>query len=217
MIRLSPAKINLGLRITGKRKDGYHTVHSVMIPVPFYDLIEIIPTGNKEPGAEFTQSGIVPDGSADENLCVKAYKLFSQHCKIGSARIHLHKQIPFGAGLGGGSSNAATVIISLNDLFGAPLSEKSLENMAAKLGSDCPFFLYHRPMLMEGRGEILTPIPFNTENYFLVIFNPGIIISTAEAYRLVKPGKQGISLPELISEPVNRWKDTIRNDFEEPV
>ena len=217
MIRLSPAKINLGLRITGKREDDFHELHSIMIPIPFCDLIEITAISDTKSSLEFTQSGIKPDIPVNENLCVKALELFARKHPVGTLKIHLHKQIPFGAGLGGGSSNASTVIEMLNDLYGAPLSFDLLCDMAAELGSDCPFFLHHQPMLMEGRGELLSRIHLDLKGVYLVLLNPGLIISTAEAFQLVKPEKMETSLPDLTREPRNMWRQSIINDFEPPL
>ena len=214
MISLSPAKINLGLRVTGKREDGFHTLQSIMIPVPFCDIIEIVPAHGKENNLEFTQSGIITDASIDENLCVKAFNLFSNHHSIGSAKIHLHKQIPFGAGLGGGSSNASTVLDMLNEMHYNHFTLDELGRMASDLGSDCPFFLHHQPMLMEGRGEILSKTELDLSGLYAVILNPGIIISTAEAFQLISPGDPVSSLSELILEPGEKWKKSISNDFE---
>ncbi|MBN1131531.1 MAG: 4-(cytidine 5'-diphospho)-2-C-methyl-D-erythritol kinase [Bacteroidales bacterium] len=217
MIQLAPAKINLGLRITGRRNDGFHDLHSIVIPVPFYDLIEIIPDIEGTSDAEFSMSGIIPDGLPENNLCIRAYRLFSAYCGVRPVRIHLHKQIPFGAGLGGGSSNAVTVLKALNVLFDTGIPDETMKEMALKLGSDCSIFLHNKPMLMEGRGDILTDVSLDLYHYEMVILNPGLVISTAKAYALIEPEPFTEPLPELIRKPEYTWRETIRNDFEKPV
>jgi len=217
MIRLSPAKVNLGLRILRKRADGFHDLHSVMLPVPFYDILEILPAGRVGADLTFTQSGIIPETEFEEHLCVRAFRLFAETGAGLSVRMHLHKQIPVGAGLGGGSSNAATVLTMLNDLSGKSLDENSLHHLAAKLGSDCPFFLLNKTALMEGRGEKLTGLQLDLSHNFMVIVNPGIHISTAEAYGMISPDPTHISFPEMLKKPEGSWKDLLANDFEKPL
>lgn len=217
MILFSPAKINLGLQILEQRKDGYHNIRSVMYPTGFCDILEImsLPEGNKP--FHLSQSGIRIDTDPENNLVARAWRLLDTEIDLPPVAIHLHKQIPVGAGLGGGSSNATIALQALNQLARKSLPRERLEELAARLGSDCPFFLHHGPMMMEGRGEILRPTEANLKGFFLVLLFPGIPVSTAEAYAGVHPEIPGISLEKLISRPVEHWADPIKNDFEETV
>jgi 4-diphosphocytidyl-2-C-methyl-D-erythritol kinase len=217
MILFAPAKINIGLLVIRRREDGYHDIQSVMHPVALYDLIEIMESGDPSGGITYTHSGI-PVGSPDKhNLCIRAYELMSERTILPPVRLHLHKQIPAGAGLGGGSSDATTTLKGLNGLSAKPLSDKKLPELAGSLGSDCPFFFYGRTMMMEGRGEILSPVEVALDHLSLVLLHPGIHIATAEAYQAVKPVMPGTHLRYLISEPVEAWRELIVNDFETPV
>ncbi len=217
MICFSPAKINIGLQILNKRKDGYHNIQSVMHPVGLCDILEIniLPTADKS--FLFSQSGIRFEGDQEDNLCLQAMELFRKETQIPPVQMHLHKQIPVGAGLGGGSSNASTTLLGLNALADNPLSVKQLGELAAILGSDCPFFLDPQSMLMEGRGEILTPLFLSMEEIYLVLLFPEIHVSTQDAYAGVIPAIPPLQLKELIKEPLSRWEELIENDFEKSV
>ena len=217
MIHFSPAKINLGLQILEKRADGYHNLQSLMHPVGLSDILEIRASSNANQKLAYTQSGIRFEGDLEDNLCLQAWKLFREETRLPALQMHLHKQIPVGAGLGGGSSNASATLLGLNRIAEKPLTSTKLQELAASLGSDCPFFLDHRTMLMEGRGEILTPLPLNLEGIYLVLLFPSIHVSTSEAYAGVKPAIPKQLLKELIHEPVFRWKEQIGNDFETSV
>ena len=214
MIHFSPAKINLGLQILERRKDGFHELRSVMYPTPLCDIIEINQLAEETIPVRFSQSGIAVEEDPENNLCMKAWKIFSDEYVLPNVAIHLHKQIPVGAGLGGGSSNATTILRGLNLLAGSPASPEKLAGLAAQLGSDCPFFLHDFPMMMEGRGEVLSRVNLSLEKSFLVLLFPEINISTAEAYGAVSPFQSELHLGELIKEPLNRWRDLIVNDFE---
>jgi 4-diphosphocytidyl-2-C-methyl-D-erythritol kinase len=214
MILFSPAKINIGLRIIQRRPDGFHNLQSVMYPVGLCDMIEI---REIEPGAEallFSKSGIQVGEGPGKNLCEKAHEIFTGVQAIPPVEIHLHKQIPVGAGLGGGSSNATQILKGLNRLAANPLPREMLHDMASRLGSDCPFFLHDRAMMMEGRGEILSPSAVNLEGLWLVLLFPGIHISTAEAYSGVTPVMPVLHLDQLVSAPIRQWRETVVNDFE---
>jgi 4-diphosphocytidyl-2-C-methyl-D-erythritol kinase len=217
MIYFSPAKINIGLQILNKRTDGYHNIQSVMHPVGLCDILEIniLPTADK--GFLFSQSGIRFEGDQEDNLCLQAMELFRKETRIPPVQMHLHKQIPVGAGLGGGSSNASTTLLGLNALADNPLSVKQLGELAAILGSDCPFFLDPQSMLMEGRGEILSPLFLSMEEIYLVLLFPEIHVSTQDAYAGVIPAIPPLQLKELIKEPLSRWEELIENDFEKSV
>lgn len=213
MILFPPAKINLGLSILQKRSDGYHEVETCMIPIPFYDILEILPA--KE--FSFLQTGLMIPGVSGDNLCEKAFRLLQEKYAIPNVMIHLRKQIPMGAGLGGGSSDAAYVLSGLNELFQLQISDEFLEILAAELGSDCPFFIKNEAQIAKGRGEKLTPINLTLKGYYLVLVNPRIHVGTKEAYAGVTPCQKKKSLEFLLENPISEWKDVIVNDFEESI
>ena len=213
MIAFPNAKINLGLRVVEKRSDGFHNIETIFVPIGLRDIIEIIPAIS----TTISFSGIVVDSPAEDNLCMKAYKLFQKEIGCGNVAIHLHKVIPFGAGLGGGSSDAAFTLKILANLFSPNLSSRKLKEMAEVLGSDCPFFIDNRPSLAHGKGEILQPVSVALKGYYLVLVNPGLHVSTKDAYAGIKPKKQATSLLDLIGEPGHKWQGLIVNDFEESV
>lgn len=217
MILFSPAKINLGLHILDKREDGFHSLRSVMYPVGLCDILEFqeMPEGS-EP-VRFTQTGIRFDRDEENNLVTRAWYLLTRETALPPVSIHLHKQIPVGAGLGGGSSNASLTLKGLNRWASPPLSPDRLKELAGQLGSDCPFFLNNGPMMMEGRGEILSSTSLSLEGYFLVLLFPGIHISTAEAFAGIHPRVPATTLEEQVSKPVDLWKDLLVNDFEDTV
>lgn len=214
MILFSNAKINIALHILRKRDDAYHDISSLFYPVPFQDIIEIHVNPNEDSGFTFTQSGLDIAGELTDNLCYKAWTVFTNKFGKISARVHLHKIIPMGAGLGGGSSNGAFVLKGLYDLTGSPFSMQELAGLAAEIGSDCPFFIYNQSSIAEGRGEILKKAAVNLEGYFLVIIHPAIHISTSEAYSNIIPDQNRTALKEVISKPIKDWKNLLKNDFE---
>lgn len=213
MIVFPNCKINLGLRVVRKRPDGYHDIETVMVPVRgLCDALEILSdTGD---GCTFTTSGLSIDGPAEKNLCVKAYNLMRERYNIGGVKMHLHKHVPFGAGLGGGSSDAVFVLRLLSDTFALNLPDAELEALAAELGSDTVFFVKNRPMLAEGRGEVLSPVELDLAGYHILIVKPPFGVSTAEAYAGVVPAEPERPLAEILSGDIHKWKDNLRNDFE---
>lgn len=219
MIAFSNCKINLGLHIINKREDGFHNLETVFYPIPLADTLELI--DNKIDAFNditFTSYGLNIDGSLDSNLVVKAYRLLANDFKLKAVDFYLLKNIPMGAGLGGGSSNAAFALKLLNDSFGLNLSNKQLENYAAMLGSDCAFFIENKPSYATGRGEILEPINIDLSGYFFVLVKPNIHVSTADAFSNVyKRGESLVSLKELINNPIEKWNGLIENDFEKSV
>jgi len=217
MILISPAKINIGLHIIARRPDGFHDLQSVMYPVGLSDILEIRETEQGSEALLFSQSGITIPGGSEKNLCEKAHDLFTRRRDIPPVEIHLHKQIPVGAGLGGGSSNASLTLLGLNKLTPDPLSPETLHDMAAILGSDCPFFLHKHAMMMEGRGEVLSPSSLSLEGLYLVLLFPDIHISTPEAYSGVTPKMPPTHLEQLLEVPVSKWKKNIVNDFEKGI
>ena len=214
MIHFSPSKINLGLQILKKREDGFHMLRSVMYPTGLCDIIEINQLPAENIPVRFSQSGIRFEDDLESNLCMKAWKLIASDLALPPVAIHLHKQIPIGAGLGGGSSNASTVLKGLNLLASTPATAERLAELAGQLGSDCPFFLHKFPMMMEGRGELLSQVNVSLKSSCLVLLFPDIHISTAEAYGAVSPRHPDTHLRQEIETPVNQWKDRIVNDFE---
>ncbi|PRD47150.1 4-(cytidine 5'-diphospho)-2-C-methyl-D-erythritol kinase [Sphingobacterium haloxyli] len=215
MISFANAKINIGLNIVGKRADGYHLVESVFYPFPLYDIIEITAVGaDLNTTLEITGLHLPVE---DNNLCLRAYHLLSERFSIPPVHIHLHKQIPYGAGLGGGSSDGAFVLKMLNEKFKIGLSTLQLENEAAKLGADCPFFIQNRPSYAEGIGTDLFPIPIDLSDKFLVLVKPPVNIATAAAYQQVTPSPAKEDLREVLHLPVQDWKFYVKNDFEEGV
>ncbi len=219
MICFPTCKINLGLRITQKRADGFHALETVFFPISIKDALEIIieQDANAAP-ITFTSSGLAIHGNPSDNLCFKAYELFKKdYPTIPNIKMHLHKQIPMGAGLGGGSSDGAFTLIALNQLFDLQIPEDKLMQYALTLGSDCPFFILNSPAYATGRGEILKTIHVNLDGYTIVIVNPDITISTKLAFSLITPKVPDTNLEAIICEPVSTWKDNLINDFEEPI
>ena len=217
MIFFSPAKINLGLQILERRRDGFHELRSVMYPTALCDIIEIHQLSGSDRPFQFSQSGIRFDSDVEKNLCISAWKLLTAEAILPNVAIHLHKQIPIGAGLGGGSSNASITLKGLNQIADTPVSAERLAELAAQLGSDCPFFLHSEAMMMEGRGEVLSPVRLSLDTLYLIMLYPDIHISTAEAYGGVTPAYPELHLRKLIEAPCDRWKDLIKNDFEKSV
>jgi len=211
MINFPNAKINIGLNITEKRKDGFHTIETIFYPIQLADILEINKTNDN---FSFTSTGIFFDHGDENNICINAYQLLKNNYSLPPVRIHLHKNIPVGAGLGGGSSDAAFTLSMLNSLLNSGLPGNELMKIAEKAGSDCPFFIYNKPAYATGKGDVLTPIALNLKGYFLVLVYPMIHINTAAAYKKITPKPSIYPLTELIQQPINTWKETIKNDFE---
>ncbi len=212
MISFPPAKINLGLRITEKRGDGFHNLETIFIATSLCDVLEIIPREDHQ--VLFSQSGIPLDIDFEKNLCVKAYKVMMELFELPGANIYLHKVIPFGAGLGGGSSDAAWIIKMCDGLYHLNLDDAQMMKVASTLGSDCPFFILNRPAFACGKGEKLISIEIDLQNLKMLIVKPPFGISTPLAYSKVKPETPENDLRSLIQAPYNEWKDKIFNDFE---
>lgn len=210
MILFPPCKINLGLHVLNKREDGYHNLDTLMYQVPFTDVLEIIPSET----FHFQSTGLEIPGVVTSNLCVKAFQLIQSRYRIPNVTIHLHKIIPMGGGLGGGSSDASYVLKGLNKLFDIQLSVETLQSLAAELGSDCPLFILENPQLAQGRGEILSDVSLDLSGYFLKLVNVGIHVSTKEAFSNVQFYDHTLSIAELIQLPIKEWKSTLKNDFE---
>ncbi len=214
------SKINLGLRILRKRKDGYHDLETIFYPIPLTDILEITPYNVylKTFTIPFTKSGFVIEGDPSDNLCIKAYKMLRKDFpQVTNIQMHLHKAVPAGAGLGGGSADAAFTLLLLNKEFNLGLSIEELTQYALKLGSDCPFFIINKPCYATSRGEALEPIELDLSAYKIVVINPGIHINTGRAFLNIKPGVPEVSVKEIIARPIERWKDELINDFEKSV
>lgn len=216
MICFPNAKINLGLNIVSKRNDGYHNLETIFYPIPIKDALEIIV--KKEQGTDtFIEAGIKVDSPPESNLVMKALKLMRESYDFPSVEVHLLKKIPFGAGLGGGSSDASFMLKLLNRTFELGATDEELASLAVKLGADCPFFIYNRPMFASGIGEIFEPVDFSLKDYPFVLIKPDIHVSTKDAFSLIKPTSSDISLKEIIEKPIQEWKGLMFNDFEKSV
>ena len=211
MIVFPNAKINLGLRITEKRPDGFHNLQSCFYPVGWSDVLEVIPSDT----FGFSSTGLPIPGSTETNLCVRAYTLLKADFDLPPVQLHLHKIVPIGAGLGGGSSDAAVALKLLSDRFGLGLDVTVLEDYARRLGSDCAFFVSNRPMYCIEKGDVFEEIAVDLGGYYLLLVYPNLAISTAEAYAAIRPRQPETSLRNDLQLPIDAWRTTIRNDFED--
>jgi 4-diphosphocytidyl-2-C-methyl-D-erythritol kinase len=216
MLSFPNCKINIGLNITRKRPDGYHNLETIFYPIQIKDALEIVETHN-ENDISFTATGNIIDVKDDDNLCVKAYLLLKKDFpQIPSIKMHLHKNIPMGAGLGGGSADASAVLLLLNKKFNLNISPKKIIAYALQLGSDCPFFIINKPCFASGRGEILEEINLDLSAYKIMIVNPGIHINTREAFAALNQNNFSPigQLQHQIKQDIATWKNVIKNDFE---
>lgn len=213
MICFPNAKINIGLNVIEKRPDGYHNIETIFYPIGWKDVLEAVPSDTYR----LQNGGIHIDGDSENNLVTKAYRLLEKNYHIRPMNVYLHKVIPFGAGLGGGSSDAAFLLKLINEMEQLGLSEKQLESYAAQLGADCSFFIRNEAVYAYQKGEAFKKIKLSLKGYFLVLIKPNIPVSTAEAYSGITPKKPAFSLIESIQQPIDTWKDTIVNDFEKSV
>jgi 4-diphosphocytidyl-2-C-methyl-D-erythritol kinase len=215
MIVFPIAKINLGLRITGRRNDGYHNIETILYPVSLYDALEFVASPGPDGKDNLTVTGIALEVNPEDNIVMKAVSKLREKYSFPGLKIHLHKAIPHGAGLGGGSSDAGCMLKALNRHFKLSISEAELKSTALEIGSDCPFFITGDPSYASGRGEILESVKPVLSGYYLILLNPGVGISTGEAYRNCRPGIPSESLAVLAGNDIAKWKDNILNDFEE--
>jgi 4-diphosphocytidyl-2-C-methyl-D-erythritol kinase len=212
MIVFPNAKLNLGLKVLKKRSDGFHDIQTVLFPIPLRDLLEAIPSPD---GAfHFACSGNVTTGMIEDNLCVRAVRVLQNDFDIPPVHLYLHKVIPSGAGLGGGSSDAACTLILLNTLFELGLDKQRLMQYASRLGSDCAFFISNVPSLAEGRGEKVSDLPLDLKGYYLAVVKPELSVSTAAAYSWVEPDDRPCDISDIILRGIPAWKDALINDFE---
>ena len=213
MICFPNAKINLGLNIVGKRPDGYHNIETVFYPIPVKDALEIV--GSDHP--RFEQTGIPVDAPEEKNLVIKALNALKMRYEIPPLEIHLLKAIPFGAGLGGGSADAAFMLRLLNDFCGLGIPMDELASIASTIGADCPFFIHNTPVFATGTGNLFEPVELSLKGYYLCLVKPDVAVSTAEAYSLVTPAHPEVSLKEIVRYPLSQWKELMKNDFEPSV
>ncbi len=218
MILYPNAKVNIGLNIVARREDGFHNIETIFFPVKgLCDILEIVHIPNQEQKVRFSQTGLMLNEPSENNLCVKAYNLLSSYIELPTVAIHLHKQIPFGAGLGGGSSDGAFTLSGLNNISEKPLSKEKLLEVALKLGSDCPFFILNETCYASGRGEILNPIELSLSGYHILMVNPGIHINTSKAYSHSNPKPSVYNLQKTVFNSPEQWKGVVVNNFEKIV
>ena len=210
MIVFPNAKINLGLQVTAKRPDGYHNIATIFYPIVCTDILEAV----RADSFSFTTSGLSIDGGIEKNHCFKAYSLLQTDFNLPPVAIHLHKVIPMGAGLGGGSADGAFMLVLLNQLFQLKLSNEALASYALKIGSDCPFFIMNKAAYATGRGELLEPLEIpQLAGKKILLVNPGLHINTGWAFSQLQPKNNHPFLPEIIQQPLAQWKGRLQNDF----
>ncbi len=213
MILFPNAKINIGLNILSRREDGFHNLETIFYPLDIRDALEVVEADQMK----FTSSGLEIPGDTMDNLCLKAYYLLSKEYKLPPVHIHLHKNIPIGAGLGGGSADASFFIRLINQKFELGMDALQMEGYASKLGSDCAFFIQNKPAIAVGKGDQLQTINLDLSSYFIMLVMPQVQVSTSDAYRGVRPATMASSLADLIKLPVEAWRVAIKNDFEPSV
>lgn len=219
MLVFPNCKINLGLQVLQKRDDGYHDIATVFYPIPLKDALEIVPLPNEQQ-PDIHNYGLTVQGNTADNLCIKAWQVLKNDFPdLPAVQIHLLKNIPMGAGLGGGSADAACMLQMLNSKYQLGLSSQQLQRYALQLGSDCPFFIHNKACYASGRGEILEPVDLNLAGYQLVLVTTGIHVNTGQAFsslRLPQPPAKPV-VKEIIRQPLAQWKKQLLNDFETPV
>ncbi len=215
MICFPNCKINLGLRIKEKRPDGYHNIETILFPVFLADALEIIVSQDRS--SAFSVTGLNIPGDKQQNLCLRACYLMYEKYEIPPVKIHLHKRIPMGSGLGGGSSNAAFTIKLLNDLLGLKLTNKQMHNLASEIGSDCAYFIENIPLFAYGKGDKFQKVKFSLKNFYIVLVKTPVHVDTATAYANITPSNHKYPVKEIVQLPVQKWKKYMLNDFEEYV
>ncbi|QNL22601.1 4-(cytidine 5'-diphospho)-2-C-methyl-D-erythritol kinase [Hyphobacterium sp. CCMP332] len=210
MLSFPNAKINLGLQIKSKRDDGYHEIETCLYPIPLNDILEIVPSNEDK----LIVTGNAIDGKPEENLCYKAIRLLAENYKIPALHVHLHKLIPHGAGLGGGSSDAVHTLQSINKILNLNISENELLSLSSYLGSDCPFFVKNRPSIAHGRGEKIETLELSLKGDYLILVFPKLFISSSIAYSLINPKTPSQKLKTALKESKTEWKKLLQNDFQ---
>ena len=213
MLLFPNAKINLGLHITEKRTDGFHNLQTCFYPVNWLDALELI----EAPTLQVTSSGIEIPGTMEDNLCAKVYYAVKERYNIPPVHMHLHKNIPIGAGLGGGSADAAFTLKALNKKFGLELSDNEMEDLVKPLGSDCAFFIKNQPVLAYGKGDEFEAINLSLKGYYIALVYPAMLIATKEAYSGVVPQEPAVPLKQVLQQDISNWKNHLINDFEKTV
>lgn len=218
MITFPNAKINLGLNIVEKRPDGYHNLETIFYPINLQDALEVTRRENNDKEYTLHISGSPLEGEPEDNLVVKAYKLLKKdYPGLLPVDIHMYKHIPAGAGLGGGSSDATCMIKLLNDKFSLGLSTERMEEYAVKLGADCAFFIRNKPVFATGIGNLFEPVELSLKGYHIILIKPDIFVSTRDAFAEIKPVRPAVSLKEIVKQPMETWKNSMKNDFEDSV
>jgi 4-diphosphocytidyl-2-C-methyl-D-erythritol kinase len=216
MLQFPNAKINIGLNITAKRPDGFHDIETVFYPIDFRDVLEFVPD-NEAAHTELKTYGIKINADPKDNLVYKAYEILAEDFSVPALDVALYKNIPFGAGLGGGSSDAAFMLKMMNSEFSLKLSEERLKNYASKLGSDCAFFIQNRPVYAYGRGDKFIAIDLDLSAYYLMLIVPDFKISTPSAYSQIRPERSSYELRKSLGSPIEDWKALVSNDFEKVI
>ncbi len=211
MLVFPNAKLNLGLYVTGQRPDGFRTLESVFVPLPWCDALELLPAAE----TSLTLTGRPIPGEPATNLCLRAYELLRADFELPPVRLHLHKIVPIGAGLGGGSADAAFALRALNEIFDLQLPPAALTDYARRLGSDCAFFITNKPVLAREKGDVFDDITLDLAGTACKVVYPGLHIGTAEAYARVTPRAPRHALREALAQPLDTWRHTVSNDFEE--
>ena len=215
MLTFPNAKLNLGLHIVAKRPDGYHELETAFVPLPWADALEVLPAPDATPATTLALTGRPVPGELATNLCLKAYAMLkADFPQLPAAQLHLHKVVPIGAGLGGGSADAAFALRSLNEVFSLALTDAQLASYARRLGADCAFFLENQPVLAIGKGDEFQPLALDLRGTPCVVVWPGVAISTAEAYARVRPQAPQHHLAQVLAEPLATWPGRVVNDFE---
>lgn len=217
MYTYSYAKINLGLNVVERRADGYHNIQTVFYPIPLFDVLEIKPSKYDDKPYNLQIVGSTIDGNTEDNLIIKVLNNIKKDFEIPPLDIYLNKRIPIGAGLGGGSSNAACMINLLNDMFSLNISEEEREERVSSLGADCAFFVKSKPVYATGIGSTMSPMDLSLKGWYFVLVKPRISVSTREAYSNIKPAYPEFKLQESIKRPVEEWNGLVKNDFETSV
>lgn len=218
MITFPNAKINLGLNIVEKRPDGYHNLETIFYPINLQDALEVTRRENNDKEYTLHISGSPLEGEPEDNLVVQAYKLLKKdYPGLLPVDIHMYKHIPAGAGLGGGSSDATCMIKLLNDKFSLGLSTERMEEYAVKLGADCAFFIRNKPVFATGIGNLFEPVELSLKGYHIILIKPDIFVSTRDAFAEIKPVRPAVSLKEIVKQPMETWKNSMKNDFEDSV
>lgn len=215
MVVFPNAKINIGLDILSRRADGYHNIETIMYPISWCDILEVVPAKGYE--TTLTTTGNTVNCPPEKNLVMKAYNALNNLIQLPPIDIYLHKIIPDGAGLGGGSSDAAHLLIVLNSMLSLNLSNEKLASVAATIGADCPFFIYNRPTLATGIGTEFSPISLNLKGYSIAVVKPNVSVPTAQAYAGVTPQSPTTPLAQLITAPIYSWQQSVKNDFEKSI